>query len=357
LSDDLLDAYDFDLPESLIAQEPAAERASSRLLAWPREGAHGRDLAFADLPKLLRPGDLLVVNEVRVRAAKIALRRRSGWFVGGLLLTAPVSGSVDALLEGRGRLKVGDELLAPDGGTVRLAADLGGGKWSLAAGAATLAALEALGRMPLPPYIRRGKQDDPRDDVDRERYQTVFAAERAPATAIAAPTAGLHFDPPLLAAIAAMGVERVEVTLAVGLGTFLPVRVTNLRDHTMHQERAIVPPTAAAAIRAARRRGGRVVAVGTTVVRTLESWALAGEPDALDAPTDLFIRPPFRFAVVDALITNFHLPRSTLLVLVAAFAGRERILAAYRHAVASGYRFFSYGDAMFIGGEADEEVR
>jgi S-adenosylmethionine:tRNA ribosyltransferase-isomerase len=341
--DHSLSSYDFALPASAIAQEPPAERGASRLFVLSRQGDGAKHSTFDRLGDELREGDLLVVNDTRVLAARIVLRRATGGRVRGLLLEAPRDDSVRAMLEGRGRLATGDRLTF-EGGAVELAADLGGGIWELRSDAATLAALLASGRMPLPPYIERG-DEDVRDDLDRTRYQTVFAANPG---AVAAPTAGLHFDPGHLARLEAKGIGSARVTLHVGLGTFLPVRVEDLAGHRMHAETFFVPAETIAAIRATRERRGRVISVGTTVVRTLETWSLRGEPATLQGETDLFIRPGFEFRVVDALLTNFHLPKSTLLVLVAAFTSRERILTAYAEAVGRGYRFFSYGDAMFI---------
>ncbi len=347
-SEELLSTFDFDLPPERIAQEPPADRGASRLLRLARDGRFGIEhRRFDELPDLLRDGDLLVVNDVAVLAARIDLARASGGRVRGLLLEAPRDGSARALLEGRGRLKDGEALHVPGGGTATLAERIGGGEWLLRCDSAeTAARLLASGRMPLPPYIARAPHADPRDDLDRERYQTVFAAGAL--GAVAAPTAGLHFTRGVLDRLAARGVAVASVTLDVGRGTFEPVRTDRLAEHAMHAERFRVPDVTAEAIAAAKRRGGRVVAVGTTVVRTLESAVEDGAVRAGAGSTSLFIRPPFRFRAIDAMITNFHLPKSTLLVLVCAFAGTERVLAAYRAAVAAGYRFFSYGDAMLV---------
>ncbi len=359
LPEDLLSTFDFDLPEDRIAQVPSAARDGARLLRLRRDAPiessveHHR---FDELAALLRPGDLLIVNDVRVLAARIDLARATGGRVRGLLLEAPNGKEVRALLEGRGRLKVGESLVAPGGGTLALAEHVAGGEWRLVADSIeTARALLDSGRMPLPPYIARDAGKDARDDDDLERYQTIFSQHAGPPAAIAAPTAGLHFTKAVLERLAARDVRVERVTLEVGRGTFEPVRVERLAEHAMHVERYRVPERTADAIAATKRERRRVVAVGTTVVRTLESAALANA-DRTDhvvragaGETRLFIRPPFEFRVVDALVTNFHLPKSTLLVLVATFAGTARVLGAYRAAVAAGYRFFSYGDAMLVG--------
>ena len=331
--------FDFELPDGLIAQE-AAPRGESRLLVLDALG-DGRHRRVSDLPALLRPGDLLVVNDTRVLPASLFARRQPG---GGRveLLLAERHGDRDwdALLKPGRRARPGTVLdLAPglSGEVVSRGDD---GRFRVRFSAPVEPWLERLGHVPLPPYIKR-----PDEAADRERYQTVWAAGPG---AIAAPTAGLHFDEALLAALAGRGVERAAVTLHVGLGTFKPVTATLVHEHRMDAERYVVPESTAAAIAAARRDGRRVVAVGTTVVRTLEAAAAAtdGEVPAGPGSTAIFIYPGFRFRVVDALLTNFHLPQSTLLMLVCAFAGTERVLAAYREAVAAGYRFYSYGDAM-----------
>ena len=342
------DDFDYQLPDSLIAQQPAAERRASRLLSLPAAGAF-RDLGFADLPSLLRAGDLLVLNDTRVIPARLHARKDSGGRVEILLERSLGGGRVLAHVRASKTPKPGGGIVFDDGSGCAVEGregelfvlDFGGD-------AALASVLEACGHVPLPPYIRREDAA-----LDRERYQTVYA--RTPG-AVAAPTAGLHFDQALLDEIEGLGVRRATVTLHVGAGTFQPVRGDNVDEHVMHAERLEVPDGAAAAVNETRARGGRVVAVGTTVVRALESAAAASGDGPLAAhagDTRLFIRPGFRFRVVDALLTNFHLPRSTLLMLVAAFAGRERVLAAYRHAVAARYRFFSYGDAMFLERAAD----
>jgi S-adenosylmethionine:tRNA ribosyltransferase-isomerase len=330
----------YHLPERLIAQSPLPERSASRLLCL--DGPSGRvdDRRFSDLPELLEPGDLLVLNDTRVIPARLFGHKASGGRVEVLIERALGPGSALALVRASKAPKPGGEILLGGGFRCRVRGrreDLF--ELEFAEGASVEAVLNAVGHMPLPPYIARS--DGP---WDRERYQTVFA--RAPG-AVAAPTAGLHFDGDTLARLASRGVERAFVTLHVGSGTFQPLRVDDLDRHRMHSERCEVPPETVAKVGAARRRGGKVVAVGTTVVRALETAALDGEPRSYRGETDLFIRPGFRFRCVDALVTNFHLPESTLLALVCAFAGQREVLVAYGHAVEREYRFFSYGDAMF----------
>lgn len=331
--------YQFELPPELIAQEPAPERGGSRLLAL--DGATGavRDLHFADLPELLQPGDLLVRNDTRVLPARIHGRKASGGRVeilveritGDRRLVAHSRSSKGAREGQRVELPLGAiaTVVRVDAGLVEYELDREVGPY-----------FEAHGEMPLPPYIRRAAAAH-----DRERYQTVYARE---AGAVAAPTAGLHFDARTFERLAARGVQVANVTLHVGAGTFQPVRSDDLASHRMHAEWLRVPADTVTAIEATRARGGRVVAIGTTVVRSLETAALAGPLAPYAGETRIFIHPGFRFRVVDALVTNFHLPESTLLMLVSAFAGREHVLAAYAHAVRERYRFFSYGDATFV---------
>jgi S-adenosylmethionine:tRNA ribosyltransferase-isomerase len=339
-----LSDFDYDLPEALVAQEPVTPRDASRLLVLPARGPaeHRR---FAELDALLAPGDLLVFNDTKVIPARLVGRKASGGKV-ELLLCEPLEGGTGRRWRAMGQaskpIRAGAEL-AFDGLSARVVAAEGDGFYSVELdreGAALEEALARAGRMPLPPYIRR----EP-DERDRTRYQTIWAREPGSA---AAPTAGLHFTEALLARLDARGVRRASLTLHVGPGTFLPVRGESIEHHRMHAERYEVPAEAAEAIAACRARGGRVVAVGTTSVRTLES-AFDGERVAPGAGrTTLFVRPGHAFRAVDVLVTNFHLPRSTLLMLVSAFGGTERVLAAYREAVARGYRFFSYGDAMLL---------
>jgi S-adenosylmethionine:tRNA ribosyltransferase-isomerase len=341
-----LSDFDYDLPERLIAQEPVSPRDASRLLVLPPVGPpeHRR---FTDLEALLAPGDLLVFNDTKVIPARLVGRKATGGKI-ELLLCEPLEAGLGARWRAMGQaskpIRVGT-VVELEGLSARVEAVEGEGFYVVLLdreGEALEAALARAGRVPLPPYIRR--EPGPQD---RERYQTIWA--RAPGSA-AAPTAGLHFTERLLAQLDARGVRRTSVTLHVGPGTFLPVRGESLEGHRMHPERYDVPPAAAAAVAACRARGGRVVAVGTTTVRTLES-AFDGEGIAAGpGRTSLFIRAGHPFRTVDALVTNFHLPRSTLLVLVCAFGGTGRVLAAYREAVEREYRFFSYGDAMFLAG-------
>ncbi len=334
--------FHFDLPSELIAQTPPKQRTASRLLVLEGESGRWRDSIFRELPSLLRAGDLLVFNDTRVMPARLLGRKKE---TGGrvevlvervldhrrviahvraskaprpgvvLLLEESVEAEVEERREDRFLLRFRDPRPVPE-------------------------LLKEVGRVPLPPYIEREPES-----LDRERYQTVYARREG---AVAAPTAGLHFDGKLLEQLSEQGVERAFVTLHVGAGTFQPVRVDDIRTHRMHAEYAELSPEVCDRIRAAKREGRRVIAVGTTTVRTLESAAREGELRPFRGETDIFIRPGFTFRVVDALITNFHLPESTLLMLVCAFGGYERVMAAYRHAVAQRYRFFSYGDAMFI---------
>ncbi|WP_459615265.1 tRNA preQ1(34) S-adenosylmethionine ribosyltransferase-isomerase QueA [Bordetella sp. 2513F-2] len=337
-----LSDFDYDLPPELIAQHPAEQRGGSRLLHLDaRSQLH--DLRFPDLAGLLRPGDLLVFNDTRVIKARLTGHKATG-------------GRVEVLVE---RIVEPDRALAhvrasksPGAGMVLRLADafdatvLGreGELFDLRFPAPVLDLLEAHGATPLPPYITHAAESE-----DESRYQTVYAREPG---AVAAPTAGLHFDQDMLERLAGLGVARAFVTLHVGAGTFQPVRVQNVAEHVMHAEWYTVPPATAQAVAETRARGGRVVAVGTTSVRALESAAAATPPGAplaaAQGDTRLFITPGYRYRVVDALLTNFHLPQSTLLMLVSALAGIEPIRRAYAHAVAQRYRFFSYGDAMFI---------
>jgi S-adenosylmethionine:tRNA ribosyltransferase-isomerase len=341
-----LSDFDYELPEELIAQEPLAARDASRLLVVPRDGGTIEDARFAALEDYLRPGDLLVFNDTRVIPARLVGVKESGGRC-ELLLLEPIDGGGGprwrALGQSSKPMREGARLTL---GTLEAQVEQAEGDGFFVVrfdreGAALEAAIEREGRVPLPPYIRR--EPGP---ADRERYQTVFA--RVPGSA-AAPTAGLHFTTQGLARLAARGVERTAVTLHVGPGTFLPVRCQDIGQHRMHEERYRVPAAAAAAFSACRARGGRVVAVGTTSVRTLESAWNDGSLRVGGGRTTIFIYPGHAFKAVDALVTNLHLPRSSLLMLVCAFGGRERVLAAYELAVRTRYRFFSYGDAMFLG--------
>jgi S-adenosylmethionine:tRNA ribosyltransferase-isomerase len=332
--------FAYELPAELIAQSPPAERAASRMLVLDATTGACTDQRVRDLPQLLQPGDLLVFNDTRVLPARMFGRKPSGGRVEILLERA--LGGCEALvqLSASKPIRVGLQI-ATAGGAVEVIAraeDL----WHIRLPLAAHEFFERWGETPLPPYIHR-----PPADADRERYQSIFAREPG---AVAAPTASLHFDATLLGELTARGVSHSFVTLHVGAGTFQPVRTQELAAHTMHAERVMVSAAACNAIGAARAAGARVVAVGTTVVRALESAALAGEGGLApwSGETRVFITPGFRFQVVDALLTNFHLPESTLLMLVCAFAGQQAVLAAYAHAVRTRYRFFSYGDAMLL---------
>ena len=340
------DDFDFDLPRELIAQRPLEPRDAARLLVV---GAELTDSRIGELPALLRPGDLLVVNDTKVIPARLT-GRRGEVRVEATLHKAEAPDSWRAFARPGKRLKAGQRIdFAPEGDAPFEAEVLSkgeGGEILLRfdrAGAALMAALEAHGSAPLPPYIQRDAGPDARD---REDYQTVFAAREG---AVAAPTAGLHFTEALLAALEARGIRRTSVTLHVGAGTFLPVKTEDPRDHPMHAEFGEIGPDVAEAINAARAAGGRIVSVGTTALRVLEAAARDdGTIPAFSGETDIFILPGYRFKAVDLLVTNFHLPRSTLFMLVCAFAGLERMRAAYAHAIAQGYRFFSYGDACLL---------
>ncbi len=339
-----LSDFDFALPRELIAQHPAAERSAARLLDARTELAH--DCHVRDLPALLRAGDLLVVNDTAVIKARLFGVKASGGAVEAMVERIEDDRIVIAQVRASKSPKAGALIRFADAFDAEVLGRAGGDEslFRLRFPREPLALLERHGHVPLPPYIER---DDEGEDV--ERYQTVFAARPG---AVAAPTAALHFDTELLAALAARGVERAEVTLHVGAGTFQPVRSVRLSAHVMHIERFEVGTEVTAAVARVRARGGRVVAVGTTSLRALEAAALrVGAGEALrpvQGETDLFITPGFAFRVVDLLLTNFHLPRSTLLMLVAAFAGHERIRTLYAHAIAERYRFFSYGDAMLL---------
>jgi S-adenosylmethionine:tRNA ribosyltransferase-isomerase len=352
-----INEFDYDLPERLIAQEPPPERDQSRLLVVRRDGAPPAHHVFRDLPSLLNPDDLLVLNDTRVLPARLIGRRaRTGGKWEGLFLSEQPDGAWELLTQTRGRLLVGETILVdletPLNGAAAsplrlcLVGKSPSGRWlarpEVEGPPAEL--LARYGRTPLPPYIRKGRGAAP----DRERYQTVYARQLG---AVAAPTAGLHFTPRLFKALRERGVERTFVTLHVGAGTFQPVSVEDVTQHHVQPEWGEVPTVAAEAVAACKARGGRVVSVGTTSVRVLETAARASEDGGLtpwSGWTELTILPPFPFKVVDALVTNFHLPRSSLLLLTAAFAGLETMHAAYQLAVEREYRFYSYGDAMLI---------
>jgi S-adenosylmethionine:tRNA ribosyltransferase-isomerase len=332
--------FTFDLPGELVAQKPLAERSASRLLCLDRQSGVVRDGLFRQIPALLNPGDLLVFNDTRVIPARLFGHKETSGKVEILVerllddqqCLAQVRASKTPLAGGILILENGErlEVLGREGEFFHLRAK----------GAAMSQIMEEVGHMPLPPYIQREDTES-----DRARYQTVYASRPG---AVAAPTAGLHFDRDLLDAIKARGVQSARVTLHVGAGTFQPVRAERLEDHQMHAEFLEVPEQTCHAVEAARKRGGRVVAVGTTAVRSLETAAMDGRLQAFRGDSRIFLYPGYRFRVVDALITNFHLPESTLLMLVCAMAGVPETLAAYRHAVEKRYRFFSYGDAMLV---------
>ncbi|QJD29578.1 tRNA preQ1(34) S-adenosylmethionine ribosyltransferase-isomerase QueA [Methylococcus geothermalis] len=333
--------FRYDLPETLIAQSPLAERSASRLLCL--DGATGalEDRLFRDLDALLRPGDLLIFNDTRVLPARLFGRKDTGGGVEILLERLLGARHMLAHVRASKSPKAGTTIFLDEGHRVTVLGREGDLFHLEMEGEESLqTVLERIGHMPLPPYISRA--DTP---ADLERYQTVYAAKPG---AVAAPTAGLHFDAAMLERLGDAGVAMARVTLHVGAGTFQPMRAENLEDHRMHAEFCEVGVDVVDAVRRTRSRGGRVIAVGTTSMRTLETAASSGELRPYAGDTRLFIKPGFQFNCVDALITNFHLPESTLLVLVCAFAGYRETLAAYRHAVAQAYRFFSYGDAMFV---------
>ena len=362
-----LSDYDFELPPELIAQEPPPQRGASRLLTVDRQTGALHDRRFADLPDLLRPGDLIVVNDTRVFAARLLGRRLPGGGAaeclllrrldsvegdaGSRVLQGHAEGSEEtweALVHPGQRLRTGSRIEFEGGSHVIHAEVLDrrfhgrrAVRLSTPPGHSMAEAIDAIGHVPLPPYIKR-----PDADADRERYQTMFARARG---SIAAPTAGLHFTPAIIERLAARGIDRTTITLHVGYGTFQPIRTEDVSQHEMAEETFDISPDAAATINRAIAEGRRVIAVGTTTTRALESAVASdGNVAARRQSTRLFIVPGHRFGAVGALITNFHLPQSSLLLLAAAFAGSELILHAYRHAVREGYRFYSYGDAMVI---------
>ncbi len=343
--------FDFNLPEDLIAQQPPVERGGSRLLVLERATGNRAHHRFADLPELLEPGDLLVINDTRVFPARLIGVRLPGGGAAECFLVRPADEPDTwlALVHPGQRLREGSRMRFESGDRVLHAEVLGRhfhGRRTVRLwtedGSAVKDTIDAIGHVPLPPYIKR--EDGA---FDRDRYQTIYARERG---SIAAPTAGLHFTPEILDALAGRGIERATVTLHVGYGTFQPVRVDRVEEHRVDAEHYEVPPQTAAALTRAKREGRRVIAVGTTTTRTLESLAVSadGEVAAGAGETSLFIYPGFEFKLVSGLISNFHLPKSSLLMLVAALAGRERVLEAYREAIAERYRFYSYGDAMLI---------
>jgi S-adenosylmethionine:tRNA ribosyltransferase-isomerase len=349
--------FDYDLPEEQVAQEPSPRREDARLLVLPRVRGTVAHHRFADLPELLSPGDLLVLNDTRVVPARLWGRKRTGGRVEILVLpeesSVPATGEEDpevelrrCLVRASRRPRPGEEIHLPEGAVASIVEE---GEWGEAQvrfqGGPVTGLLARHGQVPLPPYIRREEQD-PRSAGDRERYQTVFARADG---AVAAPTAGLHFDSTVLEALHARDIETATLTLHVGPGTFRPVATARAEDHVLPPERFILGEATAGGVERTRRRGGRVIACGTTVVRTLEARADdQGGVRPGEGACSLFILPGHRFRVVDGILTNFHLPRTTLLMLVCAFAGRRRALEAYRSAVKAGYRFYSYGDAMLV---------
>jgi len=347
------DLYDYELPPDLIAQESLADRAAARLLVVDRATAAIEHRHVRDLPQILRAGDLVIVNDTRVVPARLVGRRvkTGGRWEGLFLRVDAASGAWELLASTRGRPEIGERVMLTgldglDALTLTLVGRSGGGAWLAVPDVVDpLATVEEIlnrvGRVPLPGYIRGGAEQP----GDRERYQTVFARQSGSA---AAPTAGLHFTDSLLAELAACGIGRASVTLHVGLDTFRPISAERLDDHPMHTEWCECPAETVAAIRETRGRGGRIVAVGTTAARTLETAARSGTLAAWSGPTDLFIRPGFEFRAIDCLLTNFHMPRTTLMVLVSTFASRGLIATAYEEAIRQQYRFLSYGDAMLI---------
>lgn len=335
--------FDFDLPAELIAQDPPAERGASRLMHLDRASGVVSHHRFYDLPSLLRAGDLVVVNDTRVFPARLLGTRLPGGGAAECFLVRRLDDDVwECLVHPGQRLREGSRMVFEGAGHTLYGEILDrryhgrrAVRFTVTSGVPLDVVVDAIGHVPLPPYIKRDDRAD-----DRQRYQTVYARQRG---SIAAPTAGLHFTPSLLEALDRHGVERTSITLHVGYGTFQPVRVEHVEDHRVETERYEIGSAAANTIGRAHQERRRVIAVGTTTVRTLESFIAPGTGE-----TDLFIKPGHEFRVVNGLITNFHLPRSSLLMLVAAFAGRERLLAAYRTAVAERYRFYSYGDAMLI---------
>jgi S-adenosylmethionine:tRNA ribosyltransferase-isomerase len=334
-----VDDFHFDLPEQLIARYPLAQRTASRLLVLDGPSAELAHRQFADLLEYLQPGDLMVFNNTRVIPARLFGHKASGGKLEILVERLLDSRRVLAHVRASKSPKAGSVICLEGGGEAQMLARHDA-LFELVFSEDVLPLLERVGHMPLPPYI-----DRPDEDADRERYQTVYASQ---AGAVAAPTAGLHFDQQMLESICARGVDIAFVTLHVGAGTFQPVRVDKIEDHHMHSEWLEVGQNVVDALKACKARGGRVIAVGTTSVRSLETAARSGEVQAFAGDTDIFIYPGYRFRVVDALVTNFHLPESTLLMLVSAFAGYRQTMAAYAAAVEGQYRFFSYGDAMFI---------
>ncbi|WP_020473294.1 tRNA preQ1(34) S-adenosylmethionine ribosyltransferase-isomerase QueA [Zavarzinella formosa] len=338
------DWLDFDLPPELIAQHPCPERDGSRLLVIDRAAATFEHRTFRDLPLLLRANDLMVANDTRVIPARvIGCREKTGGRWEGLFLRETPEGLWEMLAQTRGKPETGESIVIEPGRFSLILRGRAGERW-LAEPSPPAPAVELLntfGHIPLPPYIRKGV-DEP---DDRERYQTIFAARQG---SVAAPTAGLHFTPELLEELRKKGIEQAKVTLHVGLGTFAPIKTEDPTKHEMHSEWGSVPESTVDAINHCRSRGGRVIAIGTTATRALESAASSGKLQPWTGETRIFIHPPHQFRAIDGLITNFHLPRTTLLLLVAALCGEDTLKRAYAEAIRQRYRFFSYGDAMLI---------
>ncbi len=341
--------YDYDLPRELIAQHPLAKRSDARLMLVNRASGQIEHRHIRDLPEILLPTDCLVFNDTKVIPARLVGRRdRTNARWTGLFLGADEHGVWKILSKTRGKLESGEAIVVVSWDvrqtvTLRLLSKLDGGVWAARPEpmAPALGILERIGRVPLPPYIRDGEMIA----EDLEQYQTVFAERPG---AVAAPTAGLHFTPELLAALKRMGIAQERVTLHVGVGTFRPITAERIEDHAMHSEWCTLPAETAERLAEYKRAGRRIVAVGTTVARTLETAAASGQINSFSGETNLFIRPPYQFHAVDALLTNFHLPKSTLLILVRTFGGDQLLRKAYVEAIADHYRFFSYGDAMLI---------
>ncbi len=345
------DKLDYILPPELIAQHPADQRTESRLLVMERKTGTLQDRGFGDLIEFVEASDCLVLNDTKVTPARFFAHKPSGARLEGLFLETDEAGCWVVMLKNSRKIRPGEALIlcgrdGGDWGAAEAARRQPDGTWLLKVHNAgdALTILGQIGYAPLPPYVKRSAMSDQAED-DLERYQTVYA--RRPG-AVAAPTAGLHFSEPLLERLRDKGARMAYVTLHVGPGTFRPVKTERLEDHQMHSERYEITEAAAAAVNQTIDAGGRIIAVGTTSVRTLETVAGGRSVRAATGQTALFIQPGYRFKVVDAMITNFHLPRSTLLALVAAFAGLENVLAAYRHAIEQRYRFYSYGDAMLV---------
>jgi len=345
------EAINYDLPSELIAQEPAKKRSRSKLLVMRRDSTDFCDRQFSEILEYIAPGDCLVVNNTKVVCARFFARRHTGARIEGLYLDEPEPGRWVVMLKNARKIKPGEKIVLFDRQkrpccTAKALQRIGDGRWELRFDTNKTAeqVLEDIGFAPLPPYIKRPDGgDDAQTDI--ERYQTVYAEQTG---AVAAPTAGLHFTKPLIEKLKQNGVKFAYLTLHVGAGTFKPVTAENIEDHQIHSEKYCLDAKNANIINQTKTAGGRIIAVGTTSVRTLESIARHGRVTAMSGSTELFIQPGYEFKIVDAMITNFHLPKSTLIALVAAFTGLDEIMAAYKHAIEKRYRFYSYGDAMLI---------